>query len=60
MVVIDNLLQAVEFGHLQISVELLQSIVNPGTHERLNAFGFSLYFINVGEFILVRACFISG
>jgi hypothetical protein len=52
--------QGVEFGHLQISVEFLQGIVNPRTHEGLNAFGLGLDFFNVSKPILVGTGFIGG
>jgi hypothetical protein len=53
MVETEDLFQGIEFGHFQVQIDLLQSIVYPGTHERLNAFRLDLNLIDVGEFVLV-------
>jgi hypothetical protein len=60
MVKVVQVFQGIEFGHLQISVKFLQGIVNPRTHEGLNAFGLSLDFFNVNKPILVGAGFVGG
>jgi hypothetical protein len=59
MVKVVQVFQGIEFGHLQISIKFLQGIVNPRTHEGLNAFGLSLDFFNVYQLVLVGAGFIS-
>jgi hypothetical protein len=51
--------QGVEFGHLQIPIELLQGFMNPGTHKSFNPLCFDLNLVNIGEFVLVRAGFIG-
>jgi hypothetical protein len=60
MVEVEHLFQGIEFGHFQIPIELLQSIVDPGTHERLNAFCFDFNLVNIGEFVLVGTVLIGG
>jgi hypothetical protein len=60
MVKVEKFFQGIEFGHLQISVKFLQGIVNPRTHEGLNAFGLSLDLFNVNKPILVGTGFVGG
>src|SRR4030042_4610447 len=55
----EKFLQGIGSRHFQISVEFLQCIMNPRTHESLNPFGLGLDFINISEFILLRTGFIS-
>jgi hypothetical protein len=59
MVEAEDLLQGVELGHLQIPVDLFQGIVDPGAHERLNAFRLDLNFVNISELVLVGTGFIG-
>jgi hypothetical protein len=60
MVETEDFFLGIKPGHLQVSIELLQGIVDPGTHECFNAFSLDLNLVDIGEFILVGASFIGG
>jgi hypothetical protein len=60
VIITDQILKGVPFGHLQITVEFFQGFVNPRTHERLDPLGLNFDLVDIVQPILVGAGFIGG
>jgi len=56
----EKVLQGIQLGHLQIPVELLQGLMDPGTHKGFNPLRLDFNLVYIGEPVLMRAGFISG
>ena len=55
----EKLIEGILSRHFQVLIEFLQDVVNPRSHESLDAFGFRLNPVDIGEFVLMGAVLIS-